>query len=84
MYNFMQSAQLMFGSKVRYAISYKQNQPGFQVYTRKFYHNFKVQISSENMEGAVGANLKMSDNYIIAEQTKISIVDPKTFEPKQT
>jgi hypothetical protein len=35
MYNFMQCSQLMFGTRVRYGISYKTNQPGFQIYTRK-------------------------------------------------
>jgi hypothetical protein len=29
MYNFMNSSQLMFGSKVRYGISFKANQPDF-------------------------------------------------------
>jgi hypothetical protein len=29
MWNFVKCSQMMFGSKVRYGISYKQNQPGF-------------------------------------------------------
>lgn len=29
MYNFMECSQLMFGTRVRYAISFKINQPGF-------------------------------------------------------
>ena len=45
---------MMFGAKVRFGISYKVNQPGFNLYRRKYYHNFKVQISNLNYEGAVG------------------------------
>lgn len=42
MYNFMQCQQLLFGSRVRFGISYKTNQSGFIIYTRKYFHNFKV------------------------------------------
>lgn len=52
MYNYMNCTQMMFGSKVRYCITYKTNQRSFQVYTRKFWHNFKVNIIDENMEGS--------------------------------
>ena len=42
MYNFMQCSQMMFGARVRYGITYKHDQPGFQIFTRKYFHNFKV------------------------------------------
>jgi len=48
---------MMFGSKVRFGVMYKVNQPGFDVYRRKYYHNYKIAISSENYEGAFGMNL---------------------------
>lgn len=57
MYNYMQCSVMMFGSRVRFGITYKSNQPGFAVYTRKYFHNFKVAISNENLEGAQGCNL---------------------------
>ena len=79
MYNFMNCSQLMFGTRVRYGISYKANQPGFQIFTRKYYHNFKVAITNENFEGAKGANLSSMNAYIMAETTKIGIYDDKNF-----
>ena len=54
MFNFMNCSQMMFGALVRYGITFKTNQPGFQVYTRKYFHNFKVAVTTENFEGAVG------------------------------
>lgn len=42
MYNYMGCNQMMFGKRVRYGITYKTNQTGFQVYRRKFMHNLKV------------------------------------------
>lgn len=75
MYNFRQCSQLMFGSKVRYGISYKTNQPGIQIYKRKFYHNFRVQIDSHNFEGAMGSNLSSIGAYILAEKKAIGLYD---------
>lgn len=79
MYNYMQCSVLMFGSRVRYGISYKTNQPGFQIYTRKYFHNFKVAISGANFEGAEGANLPTMNAYIMAEKTKIGVYDDSNF-----
>ena len=42
MYNFMKCSQMMFGARVRYSITYKNDQPGFQIFTRKYFHNYKV------------------------------------------
>lgn len=83
MHNFMKCSQLMFGSRVRYGISYRVNQPGLIIYTRKYYHNFKVCISNQNYEGAVGDNLKYSYAYILALKKKIIISDQTTYQVKQ-
>ena len=42
MYNFMGCNQMMIGSKVRYAITYKTNERGFDIYQRKYMHNLRV------------------------------------------
>jgi hypothetical protein len=52
MFNFMNCNQMMFGSKVRYCITYKTNQRSFEVHTRKFDHDFKATIVHKNIEGA--------------------------------
>ena len=79
MYNFMQCSQMMFGPKVKYGITYKANEPGFLIYTRKHFHNFKVPITSKNFEGALGANLGESNEYVLAEKNKLCIYDIKDF-----
>lgn len=79
MNNYMQCSQMMFGSRVRYGITFKANQPGIQIYTRRYYHNFKVAITSNNYEGAVGSNLSTLKAYVMAETTKIGIYDEHTF-----
>lgn len=79
----MQCSQMMFGTKVRYGITYKTNQPGFSIYTRKYYHNFKVSLSSENKEGAKGVNLSSMNAYIMCEKTKMGIYNQDSFMPIQ-
>jgi len=70
---------MMFGAKVRYGISFKANEPGFKIYTRKYFHNFKVAITTNNYEGAVGENMTKMGTYVMAEKTKIGVYDNKNF-----
>ena len=83
MNNFMQCSQMMFGAKVRNGITYKTNQPGFQIYKRKYYHNFKVQITNQNYEGALGANLGSMNAYIMCEKKNIGVYDQHDFQVLQ-
>ena len=66
---------MMFGARVRYVITFKANQPGFQVYSRKYFHNFKVAVTTNNYEGSVGSNLSLMKSYVMAEKTKIGVYD---------
>lgn len=49
MANYTKCSQLLFGPRVKSGITYQSGQNGFQIYTRKYYHNFKVSISAENL-----------------------------------
>ena len=73
----------MFGPLKRFGVTYRQNQPGFMIYTRKYYHNFKVAIDNKNWEGAIGSNLKYSYAYIMALKNKVIITDQTDFTVKQ-
>lgn len=42
MYNYMHCDQMMFGSRVRFGISYKINDKRFEIYRRKHMHNIRV------------------------------------------
>ena len=79
MYNNMACSNMMFGSRARFCITYKTNQKGFQIYTRKYYHNFKVIIDDQNYGGALGQNLASLCAYVMTHKTKISIIDHTDF-----
>lgn len=82
MYNFMGCSQMMFGPLVRYGVTYKANEPDFTIYARKYFHNFKVAITAQNYEGALGGDLGKSQEYLLAEKTKLCIYDNQTFTLK--
>ena len=85
MYNFMNCSVMMFGARVRYSLTYKANQPGIQIYTKKYLHNFKVAITDKNYEGAIGLNFGSLKAYVLAsDKTKISVYDQKQFHQIQT
>jgi hypothetical protein len=50
MFNYMQCSSLIFGSRVRYGIAYKTNTVGFEIYTRKYEHDFKMNVHAQNLE----------------------------------
>jgi len=72
MNNFINCSQMMFGSLVRYGISFKTNQPNFSIWVRKCFHNFKVAKSIDNMEGSIGANLPSLEQYVMTERRTIT------------
>ena len=53
MNNYMKCSVMMFGSKVRYGVTYKINDKGFDVHTRKYCHDFMVPFNDDNFEGSL-------------------------------
>ena len=81
MFNFMNCSQMMFGCKVRYSVCYKTNQRSFDIYRRKYEHDFKVPISSENLEGSIGLELIKNHSFLVSKIDKVMMVDSETFLP---
>ena len=63
----------MLETKDRFGISFKLNAPDFVIYTRRYYHNFQINISRTDHEGAVGANLSRWSEYIMADKNRVEI-----------
>lgn len=80
MFNFMTCNQMMFGSKVRYCVTYKTNQKSFAIYRRKYWHDFKVPISTENLEGSIGLELASMNTYLVSKIDKVIMYSSETFK----
>ena len=77
MYNFMNCTQMMFGSKVKYCITYKTNQKSFDIFRRKYEHSFNSNIYEENQ---VFANSSAVKEEVESSVRKLSLFD--TLEDK--
>jgi hypothetical protein len=80
MANFMGCNQMMFGSKVKYGITYKTNQKAFTVYRRKFMHDFRVPIVLDNLEGSMGLDLTTLNIILVSKVDKIFMYDSREFK----
>lgn len=71
MNNFMQCNQMMFGSTVKYCITYKTAQKNFNIYTRKYQHEFKVTTSVGNYEFSRCLNIVTNEVFLVSNIDKI-------------
>ena len=58
---------MMIGSKVRYAITYKTNERGFDIYQRKYMHNLRVCVDDQNFEGSKAIEILTSNLILVTK-----------------
>ena len=75
MYNFMNCSQMMFGSKAHYCVSFKTNQKSFDIYRRKYEHNFQCNVVSKNCDGSLGLQIESINAFLVSETTMIKFYD---------
>lgn len=80
MFNFMNCSQMMFGPKVKFCITYKNNERGFDVYTRKFTHGLKINVIKEDLEGSHGLHIESMNAFIISKIDTIRMYDSQTYQ----
>ena len=71
---------MMFGSKVRYCVTYKNNENNFEVFTRKYHHDYKITFNDENFEGAKGLEIQSMQTFIVGKDDELRMFDSFTFE----
>lgn len=71
---------MMFGSRVRYGITYKTNQKAFTVYRRKFEHDFRVPIVPEKLEGSMGLDLATMNTILVTKVDRIYMYNSHDFK----
>lgn len=71
---------MMFGSKVKYGITYKTNQKSFDVYRRRFIHNFQNQVTDVNLEGSMGLDLPSMKAFAVTQIDKVFLYSSEKFQ----
>jgi hypothetical protein len=70
---------MMIGPAKRYSVCFKTSEEGITIYTRKFYHNFKVNVEAKNVEGAKGVGLPSLGAFVMGHKQEIKIYDQLKF-----
>ena len=71
---------MMFGSKVRYGITYKINEKSFNIYRRKYEHEYMVNVLQENLEGAKALEIKSMGVFLVTKVDKVVMYDSTTYQ----
>ena len=80
MFNFMECDQMIFGSQRRFCITYKKNEPNFEVRTRKYNNNFKIKIDPDNYEASKGLSIQSEKAFIVSKKNQIFVYDSNGFQ----
>jgi len=67
MMNYMKCNQMMFGPARLYCITYKTNQLSFDVYRRKYWHDFRVPIVHDNLEGSICVECPDMQSFFVSK-----------------
>lgn len=78
----MEATQCMYGKRVRYGITYKQNERSFNLYRRKYMHNLKVCINNKDMEGAFACLFDKYNCMLVAKIDEVFIFDSHSYQLK--
>ena len=76
----MQCSSLIFGSRVRYGVAYKTNTRGFEIYTRKYEHDFKVNVHAQNLERELGLSIDTMGRCLVSKIDHIAVYDIQTYK----
>jgi hypothetical protein len=71
---------MMFGSKVRYGITFKTNQRSFDIYRRKYEHDFCANILEENLDRSKAIPIETMNAFMISKIDIIRFFDVDTYE----
>lgn len=77
--NFMECSVMMYGGGGKYCVTYKSAQKEFDVYKRKYVHDFKVQVEEQNFEGSKGLFFENDNCLIINQGNRLRFYDAEKF-----
>ena len=70
----------MFGSKVRYGISFKTNQKSFDIWSRKYEHSFNANVVKKNLDGAIGLPIETMDAFLVGRGNEVKFYNVDTYQ----
>jgi len=71
---------MMFGSKKKYCITYKNNQKSFDVYTRMYEHSFRAPIVEDDFGTSRGLLIPTMNAFLVSKGAIIKTYDIDRFK----
>lgn len=71
---------MMFGSRVRYCVTFKSNQKSFDIHRRKFEHDFKLNVLEKDLDGSRGLALESEKTFMVTDKDMINFYDTETYK----
>ena len=71
---------MMFGSKKKYCITYKNNQKSFEVYTRKYEHSFRAAIVEDDFSSSRALLIPSMNAFLVSKGSIIKFYDIVKFK----
>ena len=62
---------MMVGIKEKYSIAYKTNEKEFDLYRKKYEHDFKVAVVKEHFEGSKGLFLNQNNCLLVYAKSEV-------------
>jgi len=70
----------MFGSKVRYCVTFKTNQKSFDIHRRKFIHDYRLNVVQDNLDGSIGLPIESMNAFLVSKIDMIHFYDVDSFK----
>lgn len=71
---------MMFGSRVKYGITYKTNQRSFDIHRRKYEHDYKVNVVKTDFDGSRGLPIETMNAFLVSRGSQIRFYDIDTYQ----
>ena len=79
MNNFMDCSIMMYGVRGRYCVTYKTNEKSFNIYKRKYVHDFRVKVIEEDYSGSKSLYLKNTKLFLVYYKNMVRFYDGKEY-----
>jgi hypothetical protein len=80
MFNFMNCSQMMFGSLVRYCVTYKTNQKSFDIHRRKYVHDYRLNVVKANLDGSRGLPIESMNAFLVSKIDVVNFYDVDSYK----
>ena len=80
MFNYMNCTNMMFGSQVKYCVTYKLNEKSFDIHRKKYEHGFKTIVLDKNLDGSKGLSLETENMFMVSDRKVINFYHSGSYQ----